>query len=186
MNAKAFAVGAIVTAMGFVAGVLTNRAVSSHSLPGRPAEAISRIDTVVVRDTVTESYPIPVLTTVTDSMLVIVRDTVTIHDTTYIALPRETRYYKGANYEAWLSGYQPRLDRINVFNDTKVITNTTYYKHQVSLFANPIHTETLRVPVGIRYQYSKGQWDFGISAGYDLTCQGVILSTDAKFNVFRW
>lgn len=126
MNAKAFVVGAIVTAMGFVAGVLTNQAVSRHSLPVRQSEAISRIDTVVVRDTVTEYYPSPVAVRTVDTMLVAIPDTVVIHDTTYVALPRESRRYLGDDYEIWVSGFRPSLDSLRVFPETRIVNKNTF------------------------------------------------------------
>lgn len=144
------------------------------------------------KETVTDHYPVPVATKVLKPIPVPVlipmpSDTVfTPADTVFIYIAREQKYYKGKNYEAWVSGYQPQLDRINVFNDTKVITNTTYYKHQISLFANPVYAGTLYAPIGLRYQYTKKRWDFGVSAGYDPINRSTVLSADVRFNILRW
>lgn len=56
-------------------------------------------------------------------------DTIYIYtsDSSKIILPIEQKYYKeDGRYEAWVSGYNPSLDKINVFNKTeyKTITNT--------------------------------------------------------------
>lgn len=40
------------------------------------------------------------------------------------ALPITQRFYSSDEYQAWVSGYKPRLDSINVFR--KVVTNTVH------------------------------------------------------------
>ena len=82
-------------------------------------------DTLIIVDTVTERYPVPVKETVTDTMLVAVRDTVTLQDTVYIVLGMTQRYYRGPDYEAWVSGYRPRLDSCLVFPRTVYISSST-------------------------------------------------------------
>ena len=39
-----------------------------------------------------------------------------VFDTVRVRLPIESKHYEGANYEAWVSGYEPSLDSINVYN----------------------------------------------------------------------
>ena len=43
-----------------------------------------------------------------------------VFDTVMVRLPIESKHYEGANYEAWVSGYEPSLDSINVYNRTIV------------------------------------------------------------------
>lgn len=90
------------------------------------AESIEtpKADTLIVRDTVTVEYPVPILTTITDTLLVAYPDIVIIHDTTFVQLPKERKEYSGKDYRAVVSGYQPSLDRIQVFPETKVVTRT--------------------------------------------------------------
>lgn len=90
------------------------------------AEAIEtpKADTLIVRDTVTVEYPVPILTTITDTLLVAYPDIVIIHDTTFVQLPKERKEYSGKDYRAIVSGYQPSLDLIQVFPETKVVTRT--------------------------------------------------------------
>ncbi len=90
------------------------------------AESIEtpRADTLIVRDTVTVEYPVPILTTITDTLLVAYPDIVIIHDTTFVQLPKERKEYSGKDYRAIVSGYQPSLDLIQVFPETKVVTRT--------------------------------------------------------------
>ena len=111
---------------------------TSHPKP----ETITRTDTLVVRDTIIERHPVYVTQTKTDTMLVAVRDTVTVRDTAYIVIKREQNHYRGDNYEAWVSGYRPRLDSIYVFPETRYITNETQVKRKPT------------------------KWGIGIQAGY--------------------
>lgn len=41
-----------------------------------------------------------------------------------IYLPRMQRHYKDTTYEAWISGYRPRLDSVKIFRKTITVTNT--------------------------------------------------------------
>ena len=43
-----------------------------------------KADTLIVRDTVTVEYPVPILSTITDTLLVAYPDIVIIHDTTFV------------------------------------------------------------------------------------------------------
>lgn len=73
----------------------------------------------------------------------------TIVDTFYIVLPsgeslelpKTQKYYKDSLYEAWVSGYKPNLDSINIYKQTKfvTITNTTtkeIYPKTTALYFN--------------------------------------------------
>ena len=76
--------------------------------------------------------PEPIVKTVrvVDSIPIIVEkpiyinsvDTLIKIDTFY--LPREQKFYKGEEYEAWVSGYRPELDSLRVFQKTTEITIT--------------------------------------------------------------
>ena len=111
-----------------VAALVAAVSVLSWRLGYRSAVAESietpRADTLIVRDTVTVEYPVPILTTITDTLLVAYPDIVIIHDTTFVQLPKERKEYSGKDYRAVVSGYQPSLDLIQVFPETKVVTRT--------------------------------------------------------------
>lgn len=38
-----------------------------------------------------------------------------VFDTVMVRLPIESKHYEGGNYEAWISGYEPSLDSIKVY-----------------------------------------------------------------------
>ena len=111
-----------------VAALVAAVSVLSWRLGYRSAVAESietpKADTLIVRDTVTVEYPVPILTTITDTLLVAYPDIEIIHDTTFVQLPKERKEYSGKDYRAVVSGYQPSLDLIQVFPETKVVTRT--------------------------------------------------------------
>ena len=82
-------------------------------------EFVTCTDTLTVRDTIVEKYPLYVTHTVVDTMLVAVRDTVTVRDTAYVVVEREQRHYHGNDSDAWVSGWRPALDSIMVYPETR-------------------------------------------------------------------
>lgn len=128
---------------GMVAGWFVRKGVTErHGL-----ETVVGLDTLVIRDTVRERYPVYVERTVTDTMLVALTDTVTVSDTVYALLPREQKRYADTNYAAWVSGYRPSLDSIEVYPSTRYITKTVY-------------------------RDSRKRWGIGIQAGYGIGLNG--------------
>lgn len=111
-----------------VAALVAAVSVLSWRLGYRTAVAESietpKADTLFVRDTITVEYPVPILTTIIDTLLVAYPDIVIIHDTTFVQIPKERKEYSGKDYRAVVSGYQPSLDLIQVFPETKVVTRT--------------------------------------------------------------
>ena len=82
--------------------------------------------TVVKTDTIRITKVKEIEKRVVDTILVAVKDTIILNDTTYIQLPREQKIYTGENYKAWVSGYRPKLDSLNIYQKTiiKEVTNT--------------------------------------------------------------
>jgi hypothetical protein len=111
-------VAALVAAVSVLSWRLGYRAAVAESIETPKA------DTLIIRDTVTIEHPVPILTTVIDTILVAYPDIVIIHDTTFVQLPKERKEYSGKDYRAVVSGYQPSLDLIQVFPETKVVTRT--------------------------------------------------------------
>ena len=105
-------------------------------------------DTLIVRDTVTIECPVPILTTIIDTFLIAYPDIIVIHDTTFVQLPKERKEYSGKDFRAVVSGYQPSLDLIKVFPETKTITKT--------ISAPP---------------RKSSHWSIALQAGYGLTLQ---------------
>ena len=82
-----------------------------------------RRDTTIVRDTIRVESPPEVRREVLETTIrVEVRDTIREKDTLYIRLPMERREYRGEDYYAEVTGYEPRLTRIEVYPETRIIT----------------------------------------------------------------
>lgn len=131
--------------VGIVAGWFIRKGVTESDAH----ETAVLLDTLVVRDTVRERYPVYIERTVTDTMLVALTDTVTVSDTVYVLLPREQKRYADTNYVAWVSGYLPSLDSIEVNSVTRYVTKTV-----------------------TKMEVSRKRWGIGIQAGYGIGLTG--------------
>lgn len=109
-------------------------------------------DTLTVHDTIRVDRPVYITQRIVDTLIVPVVDTLLAHDTTYVYLPRTQREYSEETYRAWVSGYQPSLDSIVVYQKTQYITTTVREKAR--------------------------HWHVGVSAGYGAALNGkqVVLS----------
>jgi hypothetical protein len=93
-------------------------------------------DTVIVHDTVPDINPVPkdsaTVKYVTRFLPVFKRDTVDhflevtqmVHDTVEVQVPITSKHYQSKDYDAWVSGYEPSLDSIKVYQRTEYITET--------------------------------------------------------------
>lgn len=116
-----------VFALGGLCGFFTGKAVYQPTY----GEKVTR-DTIRVTDTIPHYYPRPVekqvVRYVTRFLPVHSTDTVnryiTMTDTMLVEVPIESRHYHGKEYDAWVSGYEPSLDSIKVYNETQYITET--------------------------------------------------------------
>ena len=106
-------------------------------------QVVERVDTMVVRDTIIREKPSY------RTEYVFVRDSVRVqvHDTLYISLPRQMRVYEDSLYRAEVSGYEPSLDRIEIYAPTRVVTKT---EQQVVHVKKP------------------SRWGMGVQVGYGI------------------
>lgn len=122
---------------GFVAGRVTRKSLLE------PVVEV-KTDTLVVRDTVRLDRPVYITQRVVDSIYVPVTDTLRLHDTTFMVLPRQQREYRDTLYHAWVSGYDPALDSIDIFRKERYVT----------------------VEVTKTVMPKPKKWHVGVSAGY--------------------
>lgn len=117
----------------------------------------TKIQTVVKLDTVLISAPMAVFFRFTS-------DTIHIGDTVVM---REQAYYEDSLYRAWVSGYRPRLDSLQVFPRTvyQTVTNDIYH------------------PVAIKPK--KKRWGLGLQAGYGYP-GGFYVGAGVSCNLFVW
>lgn len=93
---------------------------------------------------------------VVDTILVAIKDTIILNDTAFIQLPREQKIYTGENYKAWVSGYRPKLDSLNIYEKTiiKEVTNTVEKKWGVGVMGGyGITREGLSPFIGVGIYY---------------------------------
>lgn len=79
-------------------------------------------DTTGVRDTVEIEKPVPIKVTQKETLFVAVTDTLRIKDTLYITLPKEVKIYANDDYYAEVSGYQPSLDYLEIYQKNVVVS----------------------------------------------------------------
>ena len=135
---------AIVAAVLCVAAFL----LGSFKAKNEPLEPLfPQVDTLYLHDTIrVQTPPKP-------AKIVYLRDTVlrfctdTLHDTVTVALPLEQAEVRDSLYTAWISGYRPQLDSIEIYQTTQTVTIC----------------HTLPAP----------RWSIGIQAGVGITPKGV-------------
>ena len=149
---KGWQVTAIAIAVALLVLVIGIAAAGRAGYNRGKAEAIAGIktDTVVVTRTVRDTIRVPepkyIAVKVTDTLYVPVAvpgDTVTV----FVPLPKEQRYYEDADYRAWVSGFEPALDSLQVFPVTKYVEKTV----------------TVEVPT-----YLRKRWGLGLVGGYGI------------------
>lgn len=117
----------------------------------------TKVKTVVKVDTLLISAPMAPL------LVFQLTDTIRIGDT---VVQREQAYYEDSLYRAWVSGYRPRLDSIEIYPRmvTHTITNDIYH--------------TIKVK-------DKRRWGLGVQAGYGYP-GGFYVGGGVSYNLFIW
>ena len=114
--------------LGIILGFLISKGIYDRPL----IEKVER-DTVTIHDTIPDYLPVP-----KDSAHIkwVTRwlpakpDTVTewsimnIHDTVAVEVPITSKHYGNETYDAWVSGFEPNLDSIKVYQKTQIVTET--------------------------------------------------------------
>ena len=139
----------LLTAIGIALGTLINR---TFFVPERIVE--TQRDTTIVRDTLLVYRPVPVKVTQKETLLVEVTDTLRVKDTLYITLPKEVKIYANNDYYAEVSGYQPSLDYLEIYQKNVVISKTETVKEKNNRLAFGVEAgwcQTFSVPVYLEY-----------------------------------
>ena len=90
-------------------------------------------------------------------------DTIRIGDT---VVYREQAYYEDSLYRAWVSGYRPRLDSIEIYPRTVIHTIKDDIYH------------TIKVK-------DKRRWGLGLQAGYGYS-GGFYVGAGVSYNIWMW
>ena len=150
--------------LGIATGFFTGKTIYDTPIK----EKIER-DTVVVTDTVKHYLPTPKDTIRTkyitrylpvyNTDTVISTDYVTLHDTVQVQVPITQKHYNAKEYDAWISGFEPSLDSIKVYQQTQYITETITKARQ------------------------RSRWSIGVQAGYGYGFRSKMLEPYAGIGV---
>ena len=124
-----------------------------------------KVDTLVVRDTITQYKPIFVDKIKVDSVLIPVKDTIVIRDSVYIYMDREKITWRDSLCEVYASGIMASVDSGRHFQEYKYITIET------------------QVPVKV-----KSHWGLGVNAGYGVGKGGLTpyIGVGISYNILSW
>jgi hypothetical protein len=140
-------------------------------IPSQSGNITSDTTRIIIIDTIAFRHPVPVDSVVARYKTVrlpIMRDTVRIccTDSAEVELPISQKRYADSTYTAWVSGYNPSLDSIQI-----------YPRHEVATIANTIqHTHTKK-------------WGVGLNIGYGFTpCHGTqpYVGIGVTYNLFSF
>jgi len=155
-----FIVGAV---LGLLSGFFIGKAIYDRPV----IESVTR-DTVTRIDTVFRYHPQPVeverIRTEYKWLTRVTTDTVTgytvLHDSVLVEVPIESKHYNTPEYDAWVSGYQPSLDSIRVYQKEKYITERV-------TVSKPPNRFTIGLQGGYGYGFRSKQWEpyVGIGVG---------------------
>ena len=131
--------------------------------PLEPPE--TKVDTLVVQDTIIQYKPIFVDKIKVDSVLIPVKDTIVIRDSVYIYMEREKITWRDSLCEVYASGIMPQVDSVRHFQEYKYITIET------------------QVPVKVT-----SHWGIGVNAGYGVGQGGLTpyIGIGLSYNILSW
>lgn len=135
--------------LGVVGGLLLRT-------PREVEKVVVQRDTTVVVDTHIVERPVPVRVTVTDTMYVVVTDTVRINDTLYVSLPLERKEYRRDEFYAVVSGYNPSLIHMEVYPKTVYVTEkqreTVSQRNYLSVGAEMLYADAFHTYIYAEYE----------------------------------
>lgn len=158
-NTLVFAIILILTALYIVGGVFLH----THRESPTESKIEVKTDTIYLKDTIVIETPIEVeRIKIKDKYI---QDTVYIENSPTIAdIPIEQAIYQDTNYYAVVSGFQPKLDSLVIYNNNKIInkeiTITKYKKWNYGITGGlgyGITTNNVDCWIGIGVTYTFGK-----------------------------
>lgn len=158
----------IVFVVGVVIGALCGFFVGK-GIYDRPIEESVTRDTVTLHDTIPEYLPAPKdsahikwvtrwLPTKHDTIDHFVEVSNMVHDTIAVEVPITSKHYGNENYDAWVSGFEPSLDSIKVYQKTEYITETVTR-------SKPPNRFTVGIQGGYGYGFKSKTWEPYVGVG---------------------
>lgn len=132
------------------------------------ARVVERVDTLVVRDTITQYEPIVKRITKVERVLVPVTDTLRQTDTLYVVLDREQVMWEDSLSRVYASGIMPEIDSVQHFVTERVITREVV------------------VP-----KVRRTRWGIGVQAGYGVQLGKEVqmspyVGVGISYNILSW
>ncbi len=129
----------------------------------RLTTTITRIDTIVIRDTIRDTVPIPVTRRIVRTDTVFVRaagDTVFVD----VEIPVEQKIYETTDYRAVVEGFRPALVEMELYRNTAFVTR-----------------ETLRAK-------APEKWGIGLQAGWGISPKGAAgyIGVGVQYRILAW
>ena len=129
---------------------------------------VEKVDTLYVRDTITQYKPILEERVVLQKVHVPVVDTLRIHDTLYVYLEREQVVWEDSLSRIYASGIMPEVDSVKHFLKERIV----------------MRTET-------RIVKERKRWGFGIQAGYGVqfgerVTTAPYVGVGISYDLLRW
>ena len=128
-----------------------------------------RVDTLVVRDTIVQEKHVYRTISQVRMEYVPVCDTIRIQDTLFVPVPIETKVYEDSLYRAEVSGYRASLDRLEIYQQERIITQT--------------------IPVQVK---ERKRWGIGVQAGYGVSTPNgkpvlsPYIGIGVSYDLIRW
>lgn len=141
--------------VGIIIGIVCSLIVRSNLTD--PIRTVIKYDTIRITEPQAEKIiPVAVKKFTTVPTLLTISDTIKVpyyvRDT--LMIPIEQKYYAGESYKAWVSGYNPRLDSIVVYNTIQTISQIKGKdtENRLSIEARFLAAPDLFLPsIGARY-----------------------------------
>lgn len=158
-----------------IAGAVILAAIAVSYLVGRnrgineaSARVVERVDTLVIRDTITQYEPIVKRITKVEKVLVPVTDTLRQTDTLYVVLDREQVVWQDSLSVVYASGILPQVDSVKHFIEERVVTREVV------------------VP-----KVKRTRWGIGVQVGYgvmlgDQVRTAPYVGVGVSYNIVSW
>lgn len=159
LNKKQIFYLAVLIAVCIATSVITHRCDRRNNQPGKVIKIVR--DTIIKYDTIPQYYPKPVEIEKVRTeyqwlpIAKIVHDTVGftqfVKDSALVEVPITSKHYHGNEYDAYVSGYQPSLDSIKVYQKEVLVTERV-------TISKPPNKWELDIIGGINYATSSQHW----------------------------
>ena len=132
---------------------------------GQEVTIETKVDTLVIRDTIKQIEPLFVERKVVKIDTLAVRDTLTLRDTLYVFLEREQIRWEDSLAVVYASGVNPQVDSVIHYTNDRIITIET--------------VKTIK---------EKSRWGVGIQAGVGVGTKGVspYVGIGVNYNILSW